>query len=324
MRVRSFLYLDEYKLYSYSSQLFSGLTEYVVEYSGREQGHASQRQLNDAAKTVAEIARERTGSEEKRFLHDHAYNLFERELESRGALAGLDDLATPGSLERPQFIRVSGKAVFLDAPMLTELIERFNELSTAVAYVSTMKTRQDAERHLQDLKATVTDRNRKRLVAEAAKSIAPEAIARASGMHQDPALLKQLTTLMKYGFGDQFQLQIEQDNLVYSAVLSRKSLRESEAAIVQKYARQTDRAITIVGIPTQAPGAHRKAAPSDSTHTQMKAVLMELVARFSEVETSLSGRLENEVIIDPVAAYVEVEVPDSSRASGTAEADNAR
>ena len=30
--VKSFVYLDEYKMYSISSQLFGGLTEYLIDY----------------------------------------------------------------------------------------------------------------------------------------------------------------------------------------------------------------------------------------------------------------------------------------------------
>src|SRR5262245_31560344 len=117
MTIRSFLYLDEYKLYSFSSQLFSGLTEYVVTGSEEQRAKHDEMKLPTSAKVVADIARETVNRQERRFLHDHAYNLFESELVARDAVTSIVDGADLPDLESPRFVRITGRGRFIDASL---------------------------------------------------------------------------------------------------------------------------------------------------------------------------------------------------------------
>ena len=75
--IKSFLYLDEYKMYSISSQLFEGLTEYVIHSKkGESESTESQKGPIASGKILAEIIS--SGQEElsKKFLHDYSYTLF--------------------------------------------------------------------------------------------------------------------------------------------------------------------------------------------------------------------------------------------------------
>jgi hypothetical protein len=315
MSIRSFLYLDEYKLYSFSSQMFSGLTEHVVSFSNRSREHKEHREPQSKAQLVAEIASEQTGTAEKRFLHDHAYNLFERELESRKAIRDVGGDAVLSDFHKSGFVRVSGPAVVMDAHLVKNTVSRINEIAAAFSYVTSFKQVQEAREAAMAAADATRDRNARAKVNQQLKQLSPENLSKLSGMRLDEKYVKQLTYLLEYGYGDHLQLQIPVSldaggELLISAVLKRGALRESEALLVQKYARVTDRPITLVGIPTQAGGAGASRSQKGEQPQKVKEVMAQMISHLSAVEESFTGRLDNEVILDPIAAYVEMDGPD--------------
>ena len=85
--IKSFVYLDEYKMYSISSQLFEGLTEYVL--SGKKSEYAKSEEQKGkilSGNLMGEILVKEQSSTEKKYLHDYAYNLFENKLSEMGVL----------------------------------------------------------------------------------------------------------------------------------------------------------------------------------------------------------------------------------------------
>ena len=72
--IKSFVYLDEYKMYSLSSQIFKGLIESLTSYSSdtKERGEVN----NDV---VENLVAERT-TQERKYLHDYSYIRFESAL----------------------------------------------------------------------------------------------------------------------------------------------------------------------------------------------------------------------------------------------------
>ena len=75
-KIKSFLYLDEYKMYSISSQLFEGLTEYVV-HNERRENESSETQKGPMAsgRILAEILSSSEQELSKKVLHDYSYTL---------------------------------------------------------------------------------------------------------------------------------------------------------------------------------------------------------------------------------------------------------
>src|SRR5713101_3530736 len=109
--IRSFLYLDQYKLYSFSSQLFEGLTDYVIRTYNTEQGRSeSQDMVSAKGRKLAELVAEQRGITEMRFLHDSAYNLFEEELQDRQAILDINSSSISLDLTSKDFVRVRGTA----------------------------------------------------------------------------------------------------------------------------------------------------------------------------------------------------------------------
>ena len=87
-----------------------------------------------------DLASERIGQQEKRFLHDYTFTLFEEELKAQQKVLTYDSTAseeyfntlTPGSI-----IRVKGSAIFNDIKAICDLLKEFNQFGEAITYVTT-------------------------------------------------------------------------------------------------------------------------------------------------------------------------------------------
>ena len=76
--IKSFIYLDEDKMYSVSSQLFEGLTDHIINYrlDGKSEEGEQKGPIASGRKLADIIIKERATKEIK-FLHDYSYNVFE-------------------------------------------------------------------------------------------------------------------------------------------------------------------------------------------------------------------------------------------------------
>jgi hypothetical protein len=318
MSIRSFLYLDEYKLYSFSSQLFKGMTEHTVHSSGKSREHKDQHErISDKARLVAEIASEQTGFAEKKFLHDHAYSLFERELELNNSILNVTQTSELQDFSTSRFIRISGPAVVFDAKLAKNTITRVNELADALAYVININSIGQARAAVQKAADATNDKNKQSKLDYQSKKLTPQFVSKQMGMRQDEQFIKQLALLLDYGLGDLMQLQIpielrDGNSLLFSAPLKREALREPETLIIQKYSRLTDRTLTIVGIPTQAGKTSIRQDVDARPPKTIKEMISFLMSHLSLAEEQFTGRLENEVILDPIAIYADIEFPDNN------------
>ncbi|NNB86708.1 DUF6414 family protein [Corallococcus exiguus] len=314
MLVRSFLYLDDYKLFSFSSQLFGGLTEYVVNFSSESQEHRESRDaMSGKARLVAEIASEKSGVSEKKYLHDHAYNLFEQSLESRAAILNAGKDSRLSDFRSSKFVRVSGPAIFDDAQMLRDMVVKFNDFVDALAYVSNLGKKQAMQDAVDKAGEGVKDRNELARLARQLRQFSPQSLSKEAGLRMDEEYMRRLAYLMEYGYGNQLQMQIpieaEGGDLVFSTILKRDSLREEQGVLVKKYARLMEQRVTIVGVPTQSGGPVASLRLKDNAEPAVKVGLARAVSNLSEIELGFSGRMDNEVVIDPIAVYAEIEVP---------------
>jgi hypothetical protein len=79
--IKSFIYLDEIKMYSVSSQLFEGLTDQIINYKlDRKSEEEEQKGPFSSGRKLADIIIKEGGTKEIKFLHDYSYTLFEDEL----------------------------------------------------------------------------------------------------------------------------------------------------------------------------------------------------------------------------------------------------
>ena len=314
--IKSFLYLDEYKMYSISSQIFGGLTEYLVDYQERT-NEEEERQSGPfgSGRVMAQILKSESRTEEKKYLHDYSYTLFEHHLREadRVDLVSVDNIDdTISRLKNVAFVEVRAQVVFNDMNMIKDTMESFNEMGEALAYVTNYDALSKLREKLELLRDSSKDRNEKARLRQKIKNLENlEQLATESGMRQDPKLLEKLRFLLDYGFQDQFEVQMVAGDYTFSANLKREYLREDEHLLVRKFSRFPETPFVLFGTIAQSPSAivddnTDNIGIDDTAPEHLKVAVMGLVEAFSGIENSFSGKLTNEVIIDPIALYREI------------------
>ena len=170
--IKSFVYLDEYKMYSVSSQIFEGITEYLIDYQETTTGETeSQRGPFGSGRVMADILKSASRTEERKYLHDYSYSLFEQELLNNNRVIKVSEENIHGAIESINdtgFIAVRGTAIFNDMRTIKSTMNRFNDLGEAIAYVTNFDEIQNV-RH--ELDASVAGRRRQKCESTASTEI---------------------------------------------------------------------------------------------------------------------------------------------------------
>ena len=317
--IKNFLYLDEYQMYSMSSQVFEGITESLVDsQTTTSEDEEKQKGPVFSARTMANILKTESTRHENKHLHDYSFTLFERQLKEANNVTSISSESIGSvidGVDTAGFIEVRGKAAFNDMNIIKSTIEGFNRLGEALAYVQTVSQMESAAKVLEELEASVGDRNQSaqvRQMRNASKNI--KSVAEELGLRQDPKLLEEISYLLDYGMKDQFEVQMRLGSYTCSANLKREFLREDEHMLVRKYSRLSQKEFVLFGTVAQSPTEvvsttgtgqeGEREQSSDQMH--LKVVLMQLVETLSEMESTFSGRMDNEIVIDPIALYREI------------------
>lgn len=308
--VKNFIYLDEEKMYSLSSQLFEGVTEYVLNESISEKGESEeQKGPVGSGRVLGDILRNSERNTEKKFLNDYSYAIFEKKLLDDGLVFVTPDAehAVEEDIENMSFIKITSKATFNDINSINETLKNFNKIGKALAHVTNFKEISAVKEQLEKAKQNTKDRNKKSQLQTKFKSLTNiNKLATESGLQQDQGFLDDLALLLSYGFQDQLEVQMNLDNRIFSANLNRSFLRESEDLVIRKYSRQTEVAFTLFGIVTQRQRDKLEELEENEEFDSIKEALMNLVSHLSNIESTFTGRLSNEIIVDPIALYTEI------------------
>lgn len=311
--IKNFIYLDAPKMYSLSSQILEGVTDYIINEKGIDsEDSESQKGPIASGKILADVLRTSNKSIERRLLNDFSYTLFENALLERGQILdisapflSLDDLK--GRIVGCSFIRVRAKAIFNDINKVNEMLESFNSFGQALVHVTSYAEMEKLRAEIASMKQAVGgDREKKaRLEAEEKRLTNTARIARERGLYQDPKFSESMLMLTKYGFSDQFEIHQFGNELAFTSCLKREYLREDENLLVKKYSRKTEKEIVVLGMVAQAfsPAELNLDARDDGN---LKTALLNVVEHLTSVESSISGKSANEVVIDPIAAYFEI------------------
>lgn len=318
--IKCFVYLDKYKMYSISSQIFEGLTEYILDYTseGRED-RTEQKGPFGSGRLLGDIISTETGTEHKRFLHDYSYTLFENKLSEcdKILVVNPDNIAAKiDEISNYNFIKVSGRASFNDMKLTVQTINNFNDFGTALTYVSKHQELEDQQAKFNEQIRQIKDRNQRTVAKNKAKNAANiEKLAKELGLNLDQKLLEKLAFLLEYGYKDQFELQIPMNlnvgtggKVIFSAVLNRSILEEEIDILIKRFSRLSEKQFTLFGIVTQNERDTLVTEDEEGTEEaqHLKQALMELNKKLSAIEDTYIGRLPNEVIIDPIAVYREL------------------
>jgi len=319
-KIRSFLYLDNYKMYSISSQIFEGLTEYILksENKNTKEGENQKGPLF-SGKVLGEIIEKDSNYTEKKFLHDYSYNLFEETLINEERVLEINKnniIENIDNLSKYSFVKVSSNVIFNDSQEIEKTISSFNEMGNALGYVTLKqqydKLVEDTKSDLKDIK----DRNQKSNANHILKNkISFKNFVTEQGLNMDPEMLKNLAYLVNYGYHKQFEIQMPIANLshtsMFSAQLNRENLKENENIIVKKYSRETEKEFTLFGIVTQRLNADEKTKLIEENaitdeNPNLKEAMMNMIKILGNLENTFTGKLDYEYVIDPIALYLEI------------------
>ncbi|MGB6065079.1 MAG: hypothetical protein WBG50_09735 [Desulfomonilaceae bacterium] len=319
-QIRQIVYLDEYKLSSLSSQLFGGLTEFFIRYR-QAAGIEREEQKGPFAsgKLVGHVDTQAAGQEERLVLYDHECALFEEELKKQGAIIECDLSSCPEAIEKissGSFIKVKGWPDFYDMQAIGEVLQNHNEFGKAIAYLSTYEQRK-ADARLLEGKTKGKKKIEKQKLEEIARQLGFDFF--------DPEFITKLGMILDYGYGGHFEVQIrpygdDPKKPFFSALLKRQHLREDEKLVVKKFSRRALEPFCLIGIVCQGTIKieRPKAQPSTSTDApgsiestnsaDFRDTLKGMVSAVAEMEKAFMGRRSNEVVIDPIALYREINI----------------
>lgn len=320
-KLRSFLYLDNYKMYSISSQLFEGLTDYILR---SESAISKEEERQDgpvfSGKVLADIIETNSNQTEKKFLHDYSYNLFEETLMTEGRVleisSGANDEAF-GKLDDFSFLKITGNIIFNDVQELEKTMSQFNQTGEAIGYISYSEEYKNELAEMQQNVNDVKDRNKKSQLNNLLKNKASFSnYLKDKGLQLDELFLKHLGYLLSYGYHQQLEVQVpilrnDKGLTLFSALLDRKNLKENEQIMIKKFSRETEKKFTLFGILTQK----LDRASKEELFTQfaeakdnpsMKEAISNVVKHMGNVENTFTGKSDYEFIVDPIALYLEI------------------
>ena len=122
----------------------------------------------------------------------------------------------------------------------------------------------------------------------------------------DKTYIKDLSTLMNFGFQDVFEIRfvIDDSPVSYSAIINPINLKEKEQILISKYSRITEREFTLLGIITQSGNA--KPEIPNLEGEQLKGAVQGMHQVIANLEQQFMGVASNECIIDPIAIFTEL------------------
>ncbi|MEA5471971.1 hypothetical protein [Spirulina sp. 06S082] len=312
-KIRNLIYLDEKKMYSLSSQIFQGITEYIINENKQvKQNNESQKGPIASGKVLADVLTISGRDTEKKYLHDYSYSVFEKHLVDLGKVAQYNEEVISETnknlLEEQSFIRVSAKATFYDIERITHLFKNFNAIGEAIVYATNyekIKTINSQTRKSQSKNKGFSLENQNQENKKLTNTI--REIAEKEGLYQDPEFLKKILVLINYGFKDQLELHQKINDLVFYSVLQREYLREPEEILIKKYSRKTEKQLVVFGLITQiSERTNPDIIPTLPADASIKEALMLIIEQLANIEQQFSKKLPNEIVIDPIAIYTEL------------------
>jgi len=304
--IKNFLYLDVEKLHSLSSQVFEGVTEYILDETFSEKHEKeSQKGPVGSGRIVGDILRLGEKVSQRKYLHDYSYTLLEEKLTKDNRVSVFDSNKKPSEIIENTFIKITAKAIFNDIRTINYTLENFNEIGKALTHVSKYEEIEALREELEVLKAQKNNKEKAKLDREFKNLTNLNAIAKESGLSHNQKFLDDLALVLKYGFQDQLEIQMKLGDKLFSANLKRDSLRENENLIVRKYSRKTEVEVVLFGIITQQ-GNTDVEPEEEQSNSNIKEAVMTLIEQMTTIESEFTGRLDHEVVIDPIALYIEL------------------
>lgn len=308
MKIKSFIYLDDYKMYSFSSQMFEGITQYILneESKAGEEQH-EQKGSFFSGRFMADLMLQKNAQTEMRYLHDFAFNLFEKELETRGMLFDVKPETKIEDLRDKRFIRVKGKVIFEDYTKILYTFEHFNEIGRAFGELQNLETF-NALRNIKSESAHTKDREQKNKQRQKEKNVEKliEEHLKSQGLLIDENSRDNIHKILSFGYRNCYEVRMSMENspTLYTAVINQDFLKEPETSLISKYSRLSEKEFTLIGVVSQA--GNVQAAIPEITGNDLKSAVVKIIEQIAGLENQFNGRTDNECIIDPIAIFTEI------------------
>lgn len=308
--IKNIIYLDEDKMYSLSSQLFEGVTEYVLNEKNLEKSQSEeQKGPISSGRIVGDILKNSERNTEKKFLNDYSYTLFEKKLIEENKVVVISDKSSNLNelLREKSFIKVTANVTFNDIDSIIQTLTNFNKMGKALIHVTNYQNINILKKELIRVQKSKDERNKiSELNLELKKLSDIDKLSIEKDLNFDKQFLEDLSFLLEYGLRSQLEVQMNLSNHIVSANLNRKFLREKEDLLIRKYSRQTEVQFTLFGIITQYEKEQANPPEVKLDYETLKEAIMNMVSHITNLEAAFTGRLSNEIIIDPIALYTEL------------------
>lgn len=310
--IRNFIYLDIDKMYSLSSQIFEGITEYILNESNTEFGKSeSQRGVFGSGKILGDILKQVDRKSEKKYLNDFSYSLFEEKLIEDQRVIVLENLVDDTKFNKlfseKSFIKAKGRISLNDTKIIQNILKNFHKIGEALARITNQKNIAETKKEIARLKEQVKDRNQiSKIESQSKAKTDPKKIYENSEMYIDQLYLDDLSLILEHGFKDQLEVRMNWKDRIVSASLKRNFLREEEDMIIKKYSRYTQIEFVLFGLVTRYKKNEPQGLELIENNSKFKEALSNILPRLSDFEMSFIGSLNNEIIVDPIALYTEI------------------
>lgn len=291
MKLKNFIYLDKDKMYSISSQMFEGITQELLKEEAQENAETeTQDGPRFSGKVLADVVKNTTKSTEKKFLHDYSFTLFEKELNEKDIILDISELSLSEidhQIKKYSFIKITKEVTFNDHSKLQDFFSKFNQIGTAISRMQLVGEKEQLEK--------LGHQRKNQYIKD-----------KESSLHQDPKFLESFLLLSKQGFHDHFEVVQKLEGILITSYWNRDYLRENENLVIRKYSRKTNVKISIVGTVSQYLEVN-KAQPEDNFNSEeISSHMRNMFEHLTSVEHSISGKCDNEIVLDPIAAYIEL------------------
>lgn len=308
MKIKSFIYLDDYKMYSFSSQLFEGITQYILkeDVQAAEEQHEQKGRILSGM-FMADMMFQKNAQTEMRYLHDFAFNLFEKELVERDMLYEVQPENTIEDLRDKGFVKIKGKIIFEDYTKILYMLEHFNEIGRSLGELQNAALIEEMK-NIKSQTIVTNDREQKNKKKQVDKRIDKlfEDQLKQQGLIIDEKARENIHRILSFGYRDCYEMRLSMENspTQYSAIINQEYLKESETSLISKYSRLTEKEFTLIGVVSQA-GSPKAIVPRIDGN-DLKSAVVNIVEKMAELESQFNGRTENECIIDPIAIFTEI------------------
>lgn len=283
--MKSFIYLDYEKVKSLGSQLFEGITEAkIIKNKEGNTEHDKQTSLRDFRK-FSDILHEEKEVTETKYLNDYLYILFEQELLKRGILNVVQNYSKEElkKIIPTSFIKIKGQVIFSDYNNLIETTKNFNTIGEAI---DSMEMNNNTK---------LSNKEREKVLLN-------------KGLRLEKKFIENLLVPMNTWLKDIFEVHFINENGKFIVSINEEFLKEKKEKIINKFARVTEVAFTLVGIVTQSYEYTSEVELNNENDDEQnyRKALNGMILASSNVEKIFNGKLKEEIVVDPIAIYLEI------------------